>query len=551
MSVPMTTPSHQKDDTEATMTESFSGDTIVRSPIRAETTDSMYSDDDSLPEDLNVIPPKHPFRTLILCFDGTGDQFDLDNSNIVTFFSMLKKDDRAQQMVYYQAGIGTYTSPQTATPLMAKFSKTLDEAVAWNLHAHVMGGYEFLMQNYVAGDRICIFGFSRGAYTARSLAGMIHKVGVLPACNHQQVPFAYKMYTSTDELGWKQSNAFKKTFSIDVDIEFIGVWDTVNSVGLIPKRLPFTTSNTAVKTFRHAVSLDERRAKFKANHWNRPTKSEDELGVKCTKKHNHDHDEHDGKGKGHQKHKRHGQLAMERRYGKDRDQETDIEEVWFAGCHCDVGGGSVSNDTTTNLARIPLRWMVRECFKTNTGIMFNREGLEAIGLDPDALYPFVKPRPPAEPLGGARIQSIPRNPRTPVQSPKKRKDSYTLLVDSPAAPSVKNIPTEAIVPVKRIYSEEQLDLQDAMAPIYDQLSLKWFWWILEFLPLKHKFQHGDNSWGSIFGWNLGRGRFIPKQKKIGVRVHRSVKTRMESQDEHGRKYVPKANLNLECVTWVD
>jgi len=74
MSVPMTTPSHQKDDTEATMTESFSGDTIVRSPIRAETTDSMYSDDDSLPEDPNVIPPKHPFRTLVLCFDGTGDQ---------------------------------------------------------------------------------------------------------------------------------------------------------------------------------------------------------------------------------------------------------------------------------------------------------------------------------------------------------------------------------------------------------------------------------------------------------------------------------------------
>ena len=53
---------------------------------------------------------------------------------------------------------------------------------------------------------------------------MIHKVGLLPACNHQQVPFAYKMYTRTDELGWKQSTAFKKAFSIDVDIDFIGVW---------------------------------------------------------------------------------------------------------------------------------------------------------------------------------------------------------------------------------------------------------------------------------------------------------------------------------------
>ena len=53
---------------------------------------------------------------------------------------------------------------------------------------------------------------------------MIHKVGLLPKYNSQQVPFAYKMYASADDLGWKQSNAFKKTFSNDVEIEFVGVW---------------------------------------------------------------------------------------------------------------------------------------------------------------------------------------------------------------------------------------------------------------------------------------------------------------------------------------
>lgn len=152
-------------------------------------------------------------------------------------------------MVYYQAGIGTYTAPSIATPFAAKLSKTLDEMIACNLDSHVMDGYEFLMQNYEAGDKICIFGFSRGAYTARALAGMVHKVGLLPACNHQQIPFAYKMYTRTSILGWKQSTLFKKTFSMDVDIEFIGVWDTVCSVGLFPRRLPFTASNTSVKTF--------------------------------------------------------------------------------------------------------------------------------------------------------------------------------------------------------------------------------------------------------------------------------------------------------------
>ena len=75
-----------------------------------------------------------------------------------------------------------------------------------------------------AGDKICLFGFSRGAYTARALAGMLHKVGLLPANNHQQIPFAYQMYSRSDAAGWDQSTQFKKAFSIDVRIEFIGVW---------------------------------------------------------------------------------------------------------------------------------------------------------------------------------------------------------------------------------------------------------------------------------------------------------------------------------------
>jgi hypothetical protein len=70
-----------------------------------------------------VIPLEHSHRTLICCFDGTGDQFDADNSNIVELVSLLKKDDRSKQMVYYQAGIGTYTSPQIATPFMSKIRK--------------------------------------------------------------------------------------------------------------------------------------------------------------------------------------------------------------------------------------------------------------------------------------------------------------------------------------------------------------------------------------------------------------------------------------------
>ncbi|KAJ6585623.1 hypothetical protein B0H19DRAFT_1110303 [Mycena capillaripes] len=435
---------------------------------------------------------------------------------------MLSKGDRTKQMVYYQAGIGTYTSPQIATPMMSRVSKFIDEAVAWNLDAHVMDGYEFLMQNYTANDRICIFGFSRGAYTARSLAGMLHKVGLLPADNHQQIPFAYRMYCTTDEAGWKQSNAFKKTFSIDVNIEFIGVWDTVNSVGLIPKRLPFTTSNNIVRTFRHAVSLDERRAKFKPNLWNRPNDQEKLLSISDQKL---DQQANAKAASAHHPKKAY-QRMMERHYSRDPTQETDIEEVWFAGCHCDVGGGSVSNETKHNLACIPLRWMVRECFKTNSGIVFDTEGLRSIGLDPKSLYPTVKPRPSALPVGTACIRSA----------------------KSPVAQSTS---ANGELPTPDPMTEEELDLHDALSPIYDQLSLSKWWWLLELMPLKQHFQRGNNTWASRIVCNLGRGRFIPKQQANGVRVHRSVKTRLEAQTERGKKYKPKAAFDLERTTWVD
>ncbi|KAJ3861402.1 hypothetical protein EV359DRAFT_84364 [Lentinula novae-zelandiae] len=477
---------------------------------RESSTDSQNSTTSS-----NFVPPltAHPFRTLVLCFDGTGDQFDSDNSNIVQLFSILKKDDRDTQMVYYQAGIGTYTSPQIATPMMAKFSKTIDVAIGWYLDAHVMGGYEFLMQNYKAGDRICIFGFSRGAYTARSLAGMIHKVGILPACNHQQVPFAYKMFTRDDEVGYAQSAAFKKAFSVDATIEFVGVWDTVNSVGLIPHRLPFTRSNTLVKTFRHAVSLDERRAKFKANLWNPPS-DVDTNDIEQTGKHSHHHHHH---------------LDREYlRFYKDPNQKTDIEEVWFAGCHCDVGGGSVSNTETTNLARIPLRWMIRQCFKTNTGILFYSEGLRSLGLNPSSLWPKVEPRPAlTAPVTPSRIRPIPRNPPPPT--------SHELSKES--SPSV-------------VKTEEELDLEDSMSPIYDQLSLAPGWWALEFLPVKNKFHDGSGKFLTEIECNLGRARRIPRQKQ-GVKIHRSVKMRMEAQYENGKKYIPRAKFDPQCVTWVD
>ncbi|KAF8812681.1 hypothetical protein BYT27DRAFT_7182384 [Phlegmacium glaucopus] len=517
------------------MESSLSTDTSGTLSASPQASTFSGSGNSSVPQ---YIPTRHGYRTLVLCFDGTGDQFDTDNSNIVEFFGLLKKDDPSVQLVYYQAGIGTYTIPQIATPMFAKFSKMVDSAIARNLDAHIMSGYEFLMQNYRAHDRICIFGFSRGAYTARCLAGMIHKIGLLPACNHQQIPFAYKMYTRADDLGWKQSNAFKKTFSIDVDIEFLGVWDSVNSVGLIPRRLPFTTSNTVVCTFRHALALDERRARFKANLWNRPRREEELLSISDQKLLEHDH-KSTSSPKSHHKHT-HTLRVLENIYGKDRRAPTDVDEVWFAGCHCDVGGGSIENGVKPCLARIPLRWMIRECFKTNSGIIFHTDGMKEIGLDPASLIPSAHPRPPA-----IAIDTSPGSPKVFISEiPKKH-------VKSAATCSLMDEKNPTASEEESQQTEEDAEFADSLAPIYDQLSLKWYWWILELAPMKHRFQAKDNQWKWTFSWNLGSGRYIPRQSSSGVRVHRSVKTRLDAEYEDGKKYWPKSNLELENVTWVD
>jgi len=482
-------------------------------------------------------PDEVKHRNLILCFDGTGDQFDGDNSNIVQLFSLLKRDDPSRQLVYYQSGIGTYTIPQIAKPWMANLQKTLDAMMGKHLNAHIMAGYEFLMQHFQSGDKIFLFGFSRGAYTARALAGMIHKVGLLPPGNHQQVPFAYNMYKKDTKQGWDMSTEFKKTFSIDVDIEFVGVWDTVASVGIVPRRMPFTKSNSHVRYFRHAISLDERRARFKPNLLNRSTREEHMMGVKKGEM------ARGGHGRPHEQQKKEqiqeeakesgeGQLTLrelEKRY-TDSEQETDSEEVWFTGAHADVGGGSVKNGTRHSLARIPLRWMIRQLFTLKLGVMFHANLFPSVGLDPKTLYPHVLPRPP--PLH---------------YSPESL--AHEFRMDLPQFNKAKNY--KDIVKLERPFENEEIeDLFDALTPIYDQLKLAKVWWVLELIPHKQRYQKEDRSWAHSRGINLGGARALPEHMK-DVKVHRTVQLRMEAdgffKDKH---YQPAAKFDFDKPQWV-
>lgn len=348
-------------------------------------------------------------RTLIICLDGTGDKFDSDNSNIVHLVSCLKKDDRSQ-VTYYQSGIGTYDGGGLSNGLNA----SLDMAVGSGLGVHIRDAYQFLMTTYNEGDKICLFGFSRGAYTARCLAGMIHKVGLLPAGNVSQIPFAYASYKDDTPAGWETSCDFKSTFSMDVDVHFIGVFDSVASVGLIPRKLPLSSTPTSKALyFRHAIGLDERRSKFKVSRYQYRDHIEPGSKWKIGALHEDAaalHEQANGQ-----------TIPGTATGGADADNDktadsgfapeevrkrepvvpakTDFLEVFFAGCHADVGGGAVKNEVRHKLAQIPLRWMIRQCFLCNTGIIFDTHRLAMEGLDVHTLWPMYTPlgRPTSAP----------------------------------------------------------------------------------------------------------------------------------------------------------
>ncbi|KAH9922868.1 uncharacterized protein BXZ73DRAFT_51265 [Epithele typhae] len=489
-------------------------------------------------------------RTLVLCFDGTSNQFDGENTNVVKFYSLLKKDDSTQQQLcYYQPGVGTYFNPGVVSPLFQWCAKILDEAFAWYLDEHVRQGYQFLMQNWTPGDKICIFGFSRGAYTARALAGILHKIGLLPKDNLEQIPFAYNLYKKTDEASISLAAGFKQSFCREVQIEFVGVWETVSSTGVIMSRtLPFTTTNATIKTFRQALSLDEHRVKFLPNLYHRTATPSDGPTSSIKPKALRQKSLNAFVGK-FPKAARKNATTTEK--PKVRAEPVDLEaaaaaappshtsaedasaeaadvvgpaprdvadagacdvlEVWFAGCHSDVGGGSVSSDTVHSLANIPLFWMVHQVVLAQCGIEFDSAALARVGI-PEAVL-----APP-----GSTVVPAPRRTRLDSEAP-------TLPVKDRDAAGNSTGP-----------------MADALQPIFDQLQIDKAWWLLEAIPLTYSAQDADGTWVTKwwFPGHYGQGRQLPAAPKF----HVSVKTRMEDPT---LEYVPRAVWTAGTETYVE
>ncbi|ESK97265.1 hypothetical protein Moror_17830 [Moniliophthora roreri MCA 2997] len=339
--------------------------------------DQMYSS--CIHDTLSTADGHETARNLVICIDGTANQFGNKNTNVVELYSRLEKNN-SLQVTYYNSGIGTYASPswRSLTYYKQVLAHKVDLAIAWRFEKIVLDAYRWLCERYKPGDRIFLFGFSRGAYQVRALSGMIEKVGVIHKGNEAQIPFAFDLYRkcsikrssnsqpthSSSEVNapgtqpeqpaahepltkFTQSSqskgsdpdgdaaTFKRTFCrANVKVHFLGVWDTVSSLGFARKEgLPLTTDGmTHVCTFRHALALDERRVKFL------PEFARGGAGPRA------DETEAPRSGTPHTK------------------------EVWFVGTHSDIGGGNVENKQLKNNGP-SLRWMTREA--AMTGLLLN------------------------------------------------------------------------------------------------------------------------------------------------------------------------------------
>jgi hypothetical protein len=265
-------------------------------------------------------------KRLVLLFDGTWkDEHHPDAAtNIVKLWQLIARGTREaaagnesiKQRIFYDEGVGTGFLRRLRGGM---FGSGLSEKVR--------EGYRFLAQFYEPDDEIYIFGFSRGAFTARSLAGFLAASGLLrrAECNAKNLAFAWRYYRTPPKERWPADKAaLEKVCTPDVRIKFLGVFDTVGALG-IPlgwagnwfnrgNRFHDTKLGSAIDFAFHAISIDEHRGPFVPALWAEP----------------------------------------------DHNNNLCVEQVWFPGVHSDVGGGFKIEDGNDidAISEISLYWMV-------------------------------------------------------------------------------------------------------------------------------------------------------------------------------------------------
>lgn len=281
-------------------------------------------------------------KNIVVCCDGTGNQYGSANSNVVKLYWTLSAED--EQCAYYHPGVGTMGARNALSAIGKWWTSVRGLAFGYGFSDNIADVYSFLMSEFNPGDQIYIFGFSRGAYTARALCGLLHMCGLLTPGNEALIPYALRLYKSNDPCKFEIAAGFKTTFSVPCVPYFLGLWDTVSSVGWILDpihtrggHLPYTASLPEVPVLRHAISIDERRAFFRQNLIHEPAPA-----------------------------------------------NQNVKQVWFAGVHSDVGGSYA--EAESGLSKIALRWML--CEAQSAGLKLNPERVIAV-LGGD--IPYVAP----------------------------------------------------------------------------------------------------------------------------------------------------------------
>ncbi|KRR25083.1 hypothetical protein CQ14_25770 [Bradyrhizobium lablabi] len=306
-------------------------------------------------------------KNIAIFADGTGNTVGKCPTNVLRLCKMADIRNPHGQLVIYDPGVGTRATPAELRDEFRRPGSTcecngplpiedsiepflLKRLAAWLLglgfgygtERNIKRLYSELAKHYEPGDRVYLFGFSRGAFTARALAGLIYRCGLVKRCHRDKIDEGYGLYRkhfeqakSSEELRRKKEEVrkFREKYSHPCNIRFLGIFDTVKSVGyLLPKNLPHTRHNPIVQTVCHALSLHERRSFYAPTTWGgldadtRPAV----YVPACW-----------GSG----------------RYGPAIRWQ-DVKEVWFAGCHSDVGGGYPQECSSP--ADVSLRWMLEE-----------------------------------------------------------------------------------------------------------------------------------------------------------------------------------------------
>jgi hypothetical protein len=269
-------------------------------------------------------------KRLVVCCDGTWNKPDNENvTNVEKIARTVQSDpsatDGVYQLVYYISGVGAGSY---------EFDRLLGGAFGFGLFHNVIACYRFLAQNYEPGDEIFILGFSRGAYTARSAAGMLASVGLLTkvALVEERLPEAVHLYqrTKMPEGAFGESvDEVKHDHCYPAKVTFLGVFDTVGALG-VPgferntPRFHNVQLSDQVLCARQALAIDETRQKFAPTFWKAPAEP---AGAPT--------------------------------------EDPRVRQVWFEGAHSDIGGGYAQ----TGLSDTALFWMAKEAHQA--GLVFD------------------------------------------------------------------------------------------------------------------------------------------------------------------------------------